>query len=125
VTVDQLRSVNPHLVPMIAHDRAGFGGAMFTTGMTAFGRLWFSRTSRALWETMLIAGAVSLSAAIGIHFMVGYADAWHLAPPMAAAVSLVIGLVLTFPAAHGVFRKPGDPERPSLDGVDARPWQRA
>jgi hypothetical protein len=113
MTVDQLRAVNPHLVPLIAHDRAGFGGAVFTTGLTAFGCLWFSRTSRALWEAMLVAGAVSLSAAIGIHFVVGYVDAWHLAPAMAGAVSLVIGLVLTFPAAYRVVRAPDDRERPS------------
>ncbi len=125
VTIDQLRAVSPHLVPLIAHDRAGFGGAVFTTGLTAFGCLWFSRTSRALWETMLVAGAVSLSAAIGIHFMVGYVDAWHLAPPMVAAVSLVTGLVLTFPATHRAFRTPDDSERPSLGGAYVRPRQGA
>lgn len=100
VTVDQLHLVSPRLVPLIAHDRAGFGGAVFTTGLTALGCLFYSRTSRALWQMMLLAGAVSLSAAVGIHYAVGYVDAWHLAPPMLGAVSLMIGLALTFPTAY-------------------------
>jgi hypothetical protein len=100
VSVDQLHAVNPRLVSLIAHDRAGFGGAVFTTGLTALGCLWYSRITRALWETMFIAGSVSLSAAIGIHFVVGYTDAWHLAPAVAGAGSLLIGLALTFSAAY-------------------------
>lgn len=100
VTPDQLRSLNPRLVPLIAHDRAGFGGAVFATGFTALGCMWFSRTNRALWESMLLAGAASLTTAIGIHFRVGYINAWHLAPATAAAASLLIGLALTFKTAY-------------------------
>jgi len=73
------------LVPLIAHDRAGFGGAAFTTGFTALGCVWYSRTTRALWETTFLAGTVSLTAAIGIHFVVGYANPWHLAPAVTGA----------------------------------------
>jgi hypothetical protein len=101
VPAEELRAVNPRLVPLIAHDRAGFGGAVFTTGFTALGCLWFSRMSRALWETMLVAGGVSLGAAIGIHFVVGYTDPMHLAPALAGLASLVVGLVLTFPSVYG------------------------
>jgi hypothetical protein len=100
VSAHPLHALNPRLVPLIAHDRAGFGGAVFTTGLTALGCLWYSRTTRALWETMLIAGTVSLAAAIGIHFVVGYVDPWHLAPAVAGAGSLLIGLALTFTAAY-------------------------
>jgi hypothetical protein len=100
VTPDQLRSLNPRLVPLIAHDRAGFGGAVFTTGLTALGCVWFSRTNRALWESMLLAGVASLTTAIGIHLHVGYVNAWHLAPPIAAAASLLAGLALTFTTAY-------------------------
>jgi hypothetical protein len=32
----QLQAINPRLVPLMAHDRAGFGGAVFTLGLTAF-----------------------------------------------------------------------------------------
>jgi len=100
LSVDQLHALNPRLVSLIAHDRAGFGGAVFTTGFTALGCLWYSRPTRALWETMFIAGTASLTAAIGIHLVVGYTDAWHLAPAVAGAASLLIGLALMFPVAQ-------------------------
>jgi hypothetical protein len=52
VTPDQLRSLNPRLVPLIAHDRAGFGGAVFTTGLTALGCVCGSPapTERVRWS---------------------------------------------------------------------------
>src|SRR5205814_10714170 len=100
---------------LFAHDRAGFGGAVFTMGLIAFGCLWYSPITRALWETMLIAGGVSLTAAIGIHFAVGYTDAWHLTPPIAGAASLLIGLTLTLPTAYqtGGRSVPHAPDSPS------------
>lgn len=104
---DHLRALNPRLVPLIAHDRAGFGGAVFTTGFTTVGCLWYSPTTRALWETILVAGGISLTAAIGTHFAVGYIDPWHLMPAIAGAVCLVTGLVLTFPTA---YRRSGSTE---------------
>jgi hypothetical protein len=108
VSVDQLHVLNPRLVSLIAHDRAGFGGGVFVTGLTALGCLWHSRTTKALWETMLVAGSVSLTAAIGIHFIVGYTDAWHLAPASAGAASLLVGLALTFPTAYQTHSGLGD-----------------
>jgi hypothetical protein len=93
-TVD-LHAVNPHLVPLIAHDRAGFGGAVMTLGLIAVVTLWCAPMSRALWQTMLIGGGVALGAATGIHFAVGYTDLWHLTPVLAASLSMVVGLTLT------------------------------
>jgi hypothetical protein len=49
---------------------------------------------------MLVAGTVSLTAAVGVHFMIGYVDAWHLAPPAAGMATLVAGLALTYPAVR-------------------------
>jgi hypothetical protein len=93
----QLHAINPRLVPLMAHDRAGFGGAVLTLGLTAFFCLWRSSPTRALWEAMLLSGGVGLSAAIGVHWFVGYTDLWHLAPALTAAASLIMGLALTFP----------------------------
>lgn len=102
VTAEQLSAVNARLVPVIAHDRAGFGGAVFTTGLTAFGCLLFAPVNRALWQTLLVGGTIALGAALGVHFVVGYVDHWHLAPAVAGAGSLLIGLALTYPATHPV-----------------------
>jgi hypothetical protein len=107
---EQFDAISPRLIPLIAHDRAGFGGAVLTTGLTAFFCLWCARLSRALWETMLIGGGVALTAAIATHFFVGYTNAAHLAPVLLAAASMVIGLSLTARAA--VFRSSGAPGGP-------------
>lgn len=108
VTADYLNSIDAGLVPLIAHDRAGFGAAVVIQALLAFFCLWCGRTgvevSRALWQTLLIAGVVSLGAAIGTHFIVGYLDFWHLAPPVVAAVSLVLGLALALPRQSAVTR---------------------
>jgi len=97
LSTEQLQAINPRLVPLMAHDRAGFGGAVFTLGLTAFFCLWRSSPTRALWEAMLLSGGVGLAAAIGVHWFVGYTDLWHLAPALTAAASLIVGLALTFP----------------------------
>lgn len=98
-TVD-LQAVNPHLVPLIAHDRAGFGGAVMTLGLIAVVTLWCAPLSRALWQSLLISGGVALAAATSIHFFVGYTDLWHLAPVLAATLSMVFGLTLTRSAGY-------------------------
>jgi hypothetical protein len=98
LSAEQLQAVNPRLVPLMAHDRAGFGGAVFTLGLTVFFCLWCSPPTKALWEAMLVSGSVGLTAAIGVHGFVGYTDLWHLAPALAAAASMIIGLGLTSPS---------------------------
>jgi len=97
VTADQLRDVNPRLVPLIAHDRAGFGGAVFTMGLTTFLSVWFARPSRHVHEAVAVAGAISLATAIGVHGFVGYTDIGHLLPALGAALLLIFGLVLAAP----------------------------
>ena len=101
VTADQLRAVNPRLVPLIAHDRAGFGGGLVSCGI-AFGfAVWFGRPSRALWQALATAGTVGFACAIGVHFAVGYTDTLHLAPAIAGAAQLVLALALSAPEMLG------------------------
>jgi hypothetical protein len=97
LSVEQLQAGNPRLVPLMAHDRAGFGGAVFTLGLTGSFCLWCTPMTRALWEAMLVSGG-GLAAAIGVHGFVGYTDLWHLASALAAAASMIIGLALTSPS---------------------------
>jgi hypothetical protein len=67
------------------------------TGVTTFVSVWYARLSPAMWRTILVAGTVSLTAAIGTHLAVGYLDAWHLAPPTLGVLSLIVGLALCYP----------------------------
>jgi hypothetical protein len=95
VTARGLDDVSPRLIPLIAHDRVGFGGAVSTLGLIALVCVWCGPASRALWEALAVAGTVSLAAAITPHVLIGYTDPWHLAPVILATGSFVVGLVLT------------------------------
>lgn len=97
LTAQQLQDINPRLVPLIAHDRAGFGGGVFTMGLTTLLCLWGGRPSRHLHQAVALAGALSLAAAIGVHGFVGYTDFGHLLPALAGAATLVVGVALSHP----------------------------
>ncbi|HLO04374.1 MAG TPA: hypothetical protein VK191_14775, partial [Symbiobacteriaceae bacterium] len=71
---DSLHSVNSRLVPLIAHDRAGFGGALFTNGLTILlMALWGYRAGeRWQWWAMLLSGLPSYALALWVHLAIGY-----------------------------------------------------
>jgi hypothetical protein len=96
VSVDELRSLSPRLVPLIAHDRAGFGGALVSCGLAATLCVWYGRPSRALWQVLVLAGVAGFGPAIGVHFLIGYTDPIHLAPAVIGAALYAIGLAMTF-----------------------------
>ena len=96
----EMRSVSERLIPLIAHDRAGFGGAICTTGITVLFCVWCARPSRSLWQVLCFSGVIGFAAAIGIHPVVGYNDLVHLAPAILGAVIFIVGLVLTHPKMH-------------------------
>jgi len=96
VPVEELHALNPRLVPLIAHDRAGFGGALLSSGMTATLCVWCGRPSRALWQVLALAGIAGFGPAIGVHFAIGYTDAVHLAPAVTGACLYLAGLILTY-----------------------------
>jgi hypothetical protein len=89
--------IDPHLVPLIAHDRAGFGGALATTGLTVLGCVWCGRPSRSRWEALAIAGLAGFGAAIGVHGLIGYIDLTHVGPAIAGGLVFLVGLALSRP----------------------------
>ena len=91
-----LDRINPRLIPLIAHDRAGFGGAVLTTGVTMFFSIWCAAPSRSLWQVLCIAGAIGFATAIGIHPVVGYNDLVHLAPAFLGALIFFAGISLCY-----------------------------
>lgn len=104
LTTSEIQQINPRLTSLLAHDRAGFGGGVLTMGLTTVICVWCGRLSRQLHQAVAMAGLVSLGAAIGVHFAVGYTDAWHLLPALVGAASLLTGLAL---------EHPGLPEEPT------------
>lgn len=85
VTRPMLDDVNPRLVPLIAHDRAGFGGGLATIGVLLTVCAVYSRPSRSFHEAVVIAGVAGFGCAIGTHYVEGYVNPIHLAPAFAGA----------------------------------------
>jgi hypothetical protein len=89
-----LQSVNSRLVPLIAHDRAGFGGALFTNGLTILlMALWGYRAGeRWQWWAMLLSGLPSYAMALWVHIAIGYTAFIHLLPVYVGSILLGLGL---------------------------------
>jgi hypothetical protein len=114
-----LRAINPRLVPLIAHDRAGFGGGVCTCGLTMFFCIWCGRPSKNLWQALCAAGTVGFGTAIGIHPIIGYTDPIHLAPAVFGGASFLAGLVLAYPAMHSarVLLSEASQPQPAISGA--------
>lgn len=95
-----LHSINPRLVPLIAHDRAGFGSGLFTTSLTVFFCLWCAKPCRSLWQVLAVAGSVGFVTVVGVHPVIGYLSASHLAPAVVVSVVFVVGILLCFRNMH-------------------------
>ena len=109
VLPEQLHAINPRLVPLIAHDRAGFGGGILSTGLIVALCTWCGAPSRSLWEAFLIAGSAGFGCAIGVHLVVGYTDLLHLGPAVAGALLFAAGLILTRRRMHGTAHPRSSP----------------
>ena len=96
LTASQCGAINPHLVPLIAHDRAGFGGGLFSTGVLVTLIVLHSPASRHFWQAIALAGISGFACAIGIHFGIGYLIFSHIAPAFAGVGLFIAGLTLSF-----------------------------
>lgn len=91
---ERLAAVSRRLLPLIAHDRAGFGGALVAAGVASGGvALWgFRRGACWVWWTVLLSGLPGLAGTLAIHAAVGYTDAAHLAPVALVGALYAVGL---------------------------------
>ncbi|HEY0377983.1 MAG TPA: hypothetical protein VGC87_13775 [Pyrinomonadaceae bacterium] len=98
-TVGALLSANPRLVPLVAHDRATFGGMLLAGGWVfLLPALWgYRRGSAWLWWTLLVAGLSAYAAALGVHYAVGYMGLKHLLPAFGGLSLYLLGLALSYP----------------------------
>lgn len=94
VGAETIRAISGRLVPLIAHDRAGFGGALFSCGIAMFLAVWCARPSRSLWQALAIAGTAGFATAIGVHPAIGYNSVTHLGPAVLGALLFAAGLAL-------------------------------
>jgi hypothetical protein len=89
-----LDSLTPRLVPLIAHDRAGFGGGLLSAGIALLGAAWCGARRRdpRLWWVLLAAGSAGFGTALGVHFLIGYTSFSHLAPAYAGAAAFALAI---------------------------------
>ena len=85
-----LREISPMLIPLISHDRAGFGGGLCSMGCMLLFISRCAELTRSLVEIVAVMGLMGFGCAIGVHFAVGYVDFMHLLP---AFLGLFIFLV--------------------------------
>ncbi len=97
-TAPELAAINPHLIPLIAHDRAGFGGGIASCGLTVLLMVWKARPTLAMWQALLIGGLTGFGCAIGVHFSMNYLIPSHLIPARTGAAIYAVGIILPLPA---------------------------
>ena len=96
-TADKLLSANPQLLPLVAHDRATFGGMLVSCGIVVLlSSMWgMRRGAKWLWWTLLTSGFVAYLMTIWVHHQVGYTDFKHLLPAYGGMAWLLVGSGLT------------------------------
>jgi hypothetical protein len=92
LTFADLQNVSPRLVPVIAHDRAGFGGGLISTGVILLFLARHAPLTRSFVQIVMLMGLAGFGTAIGVHPAIGYTDFMHLAPAYFGA--LVFGTTL-------------------------------
>ncbi len=92
-TPEKLMSANANLIPMVAHDRATFGGMLISCGIAvALTALWGVRRGAIwIWWMMLVCGVTPYVMTIWVHHAVGYIDVKHLAPAYGGVAALLLG----------------------------------
>jgi dihydroorotate dehydrogenase len=98
-TIEALAGANSRLIPLIAHDRASFGGMLISCGVaTLLTSLWgFRRGAAWVWWSLTLAGMIAYSATIAVHLAVGYTSFRHLLPAYGGLAAIAAGSLLTAP----------------------------
>jgi hypothetical protein len=91
--VSALDRISSSLVPVIAHDRAGFGGGLCSIGFLLLFMARYAELSRNFVEIVAVMGFAGFGAAIGVHFIVGYRDFLHLLPAFMGSVIFILAVV--------------------------------
>lgn len=98
-STEALESLNPRLVPFVAHDRAGLGGALMSAAvaiilLSAWG--WRRGEAWVFW-TLTAAAAAGFLPALAVHGAIHYTDFIHLAPVYFGIAITGMGLLLARP----------------------------
>ncbi len=99
-----LARISPTLIPLISHDRAGFGGGLCSIGCLLLFMARCAELNRSLVEIVAVMGCAGFGGALGVHFAVGYLDFFHLLPGFAGFFIFLVADALLLAAWR---RQPG------------------
>jgi hypothetical protein len=102
VSVERLNELSPVLIPLIAHDRAGFGGGLFSVGLLLILMMRHAPITRSFVELIVLMGLAGFGAALGVHFAVGYTDVTHLAPAYLGCLLFAAGAAFLVRGLNGL-----------------------
>jgi hypothetical protein len=88
--IPSLARISPSLIPVISHDRAGFGGGLCSIGCLLLFMARCAELNRSLVEIVAVMGSAGFAGAIGVHFAVGYLDFFHLLPAFAGFFIFIV-----------------------------------
>ncbi|MGW0203207.1 hypothetical protein, partial [Nonomuraea sp. NPDC003201] len=97
---DALRAAaGTRLLPFVAHDRAGFGGALLAAAaaITLLSAWGWRRGESWVWWTLALAAVAGFVPAVLTHLAIGYVDLWHLAPVLFGMALTATALALSRP----------------------------
>jgi len=104
-SASEIAAANSRLIPLIAHDRAGFGGGVCCCGVTMFFCVYCAPPCRSLWQALWVMGGAGFGTAIGVHFPIGYRSTSHLAPAFVGAMMFIVAMAMTH---GGMMRGQGE-----------------
>jgi hypothetical protein len=115
---DHLRAADPNLLPFIAHDRAGFGGALVGAGLAILLiSMWgWRRGQRWVWWCLLLGCTFGTVPVLIVHFAIGYTHVEHLAP-----VYVLVAVTATALALSRRYLTADDPKPVASEAVSAAP----
>jgi hypothetical protein len=118
INVSTLARISPMLIPLISHDRAGFGGGLCSIGCLLLFMARCAELNRSLAEIVAVMGCAGFGGAISVHFAVGYVDFFHLMPAFAGFFLFIIADALLWAAlrkhAPGILDAPPPAHYPRL-----------
>lgn len=94
-TTGDVAAVHEAVLPFVAHDRIGFGGALIASGIAMLSIIWFVEDQNRLasLRLLLVVWAVGAVTAIGVHPLVGYNSLPHLLPFLVKDGAFLLALV--------------------------------
>ncbi|MCF6138289.1 dihydroorotate dehydrogenase [Pseudalkalibacillus berkeleyi] len=105
---NEIHEHNHQFISLIAHDRAGFGGALISAGiLIMLIAMWgFREGEKWIWWTLTVGGIPGFAAGIGIHYHIGYVDQYHLAPAYFAILLYLLGVIYSYSYLMTAKRSP-------------------